>query len=168
MNASALVSQVEQELIQIQAMVAVTERMLEKVQRTEDRDYLGTVALNLQSFYTAAERIFLSVARLIDGLVPTGDNWHQQLLEQMGVGISGLRQPVLSETIQLELDEFRRFRHVVRSRYAHQLDPERIIDLAQKLADVSQGFIHDCRAFCEGMRNAEQEENPRREFDASP
>lgn len=149
-------------------MVAATERMLEKVQQTCDLDYLGTVALNLQSFYTAGERIFLLVARLVDNSVPTGDNWHQQLLAQMSVAISELRQPVLRETTQLNLDEFRRFRHVVRSRYAHQLDPEWVIALAEKLADVSQELIQDCQAFCEGLKATEEEENPWRESNVSP
>jgi len=166
-SASALIRQVEEELIQIQEMVAATERMVEKVQRTHDLDYLGTVALNLQSFYTAAERIFLLVARLIDNSVPSGDNWHQQLLAQMSVAIAELRQPVLRETTRLKLDEFRRFRHVVRSRYAHQLDSERVIDLAEKLADISHSVIQDCQAFCEGLRAAEEEGTTWRKPDAS-
>lgn len=169
MSASALISQIEQELIQIQEMVTATERMLEKVQRTQDLDYLGTIALNLQSFYTAAERIFLLVARLVDSSVPSGDHWHQQLLAQMSVAIAELRQPVLRETTRLKLDEFRRFRHVVRSRYAHQLDPERVIDLAEKLVDISHSLIQDCQSFSEGLRaTAEEEGTTWREPDAKP
>ena len=47
---SLLIRQIEQELTQIQVMVAETRRMLQKVQRTGDKDYLGAIALNLQSF----------------------------------------------------------------------------------------------------------------------
>ena len=133
--------------------------MLEKVQRTGDKDYLGTVALNLQSFYTAVERILVAIAKEIDAAIPREENWHQALLEQMVVEIPGARQPVLAAQTQQGLDEFRRFRHVVRSNYAHQLDPERVQALARKLDVVSQYLIQDCQRFCAELKSPEQDEN---------
>lgn len=91
MKETFLISQIEQELTQIQVMVTETGRMLEKVQRTGDKDYLGTIALNLQSFYTAVERIFIAIAKEIDGIIPKEENWHQALLQQMVVEIPGTR-----------------------------------------------------------------------------
>lgn len=73
-------------------MADQTKRMLEKVQSTGDLDYLGTVALNLQSFYTAVERIFIAIAKEIDTTIPKQENWHQVLLEQMAVEIPKTRQ----------------------------------------------------------------------------
>ena len=148
MKVSPLNIQIEQELTQIQLMVAETERMLQKVERTGDQDYLGTVALNLQSFYTAVERIFIAIAKEIDTVVPNEENWHQALLGQMAVEIPGTRQPVLAVGTQLLLDEFRRFWHVVRSNYAHQLEPELVQALAKKLALVSHYLSQDCQHFC--------------------
>ena len=55
-------------------MTDQTKRMLEKVESTGDLDYLGTVALNLQSFYTAVERIFIAIAKGIDTTVPKQEN----------------------------------------------------------------------------------------------
>lgn len=111
--------------------------MLQKVQSTGDQDYLGGVALNLQSFYTAVERILVVIAKEIDTVIPKEENWHQVLLKQMVVEIPGVRQPVLAIQTQQGLDEFRRFRHVVRSNYAHQLDPELVQALARKLDSSS-------------------------------
>lgn len=115
----ALVHEIEAELSNMQVAVATTARLLEKVQQTEDEDYLGTIALNLQSFYTGVERLFISVAKTVDENVPTGDSWHQQLINQMAIAIPGVRQPVLGTRTQAALDEFRRFRHVVCSHYAY-------------------------------------------------
>ena len=150
--------QIEQELTQIQVMVAETERMLEKLQRTGDKDYWGTIALNLQSFYTAVERILIALAKEIDGVIPKEENWHQALLKQMAVEIPGVRQSVLAIQTQQELDEFRRFRHVVRSNYAHQLDPERVQALARKLDVVSYHFVKDCQQFCAGLQPPKQQQ----------
>ena len=156
MNKAFLVSQIEQELTQLQVVVTETGRMLLKVERTGDEDYLGGVALNLQSFYTAVERIFIAIAKEIDGVIPKEENWHQALLQQMVVEIPGARQPVLAIQTQQALDEFRRFRHVVRSNYAHQLAPERVQALARKLDVVSQHLMQDCQRFCAGLQPSEQ------------
>ena len=74
MKQALLVSRIDLELTQIQVMTAQTKRMLEKVESTGDLDYLGTVALNLQSFYTAVERIFIAIAKGIDTTVPKQEN----------------------------------------------------------------------------------------------
>ncbi len=159
MKESFLISQIEQELTQIQSVVAETGRMLEKLQRTGDQDYLGTVALNLQSFYTAVERILIAIAKEIDTVVPKDENWHQALLIQMVVEIPGTRQSVLAEKTQQGLDEFRRFRHVVRSNYAYQLDPKQVQALAKKLDLVSQHLMQDCQRFCAELKSQEPNKN---------
>ena len=158
MRQAQLVGRIELELTQIQVMTAQTKRMLEKVHSTGDLDYLGTIALNLQSFYTAAERIFIAIAKEIDTTVPKQENWHQALLEQMTVEIPRTRQAVLAiETFQ-GLDEFRRFRHVVRSNYAHQLDPNKVQEIARKLEGIGQDLIKDCQQFCTQMKSLDQDE----------
>lgn len=148
MNPQLLAERIEQELDQIRELVARTDRLMHKVRQTGDEDYLDAAALYLHSFYTEAERIFVAIAREVDQEIPTGSEWHQQLLEQMSVEFSHLRLPVLCEQTRLELDEFRRFRHVVRSNYAYKLDPKRIIALAQKLSVVSQHLVEDSLLFC--------------------
>lgn len=150
-----LVRQIEAELSNMQVAVATTARLLEKMQQTGDEDYLGSVALSLQSFYTGVERLFIAVAKAVDENVPTGDNWHQQLLNQMAISLPGIRQPVISARTQAALDEFRRFRHVVRSHYAYQLDPDRVKNLAVKLMEVSSWFFQDCEQFCQSLQQTD-------------
>lgn len=121
MKAEVLVSQIEQELAQMRELITQVEMLLELIRQAENQNIrsglVSGLALHLHSFYTGAERIFYDIARDIDSEVPTGSDWHRQLLEQMAVEIPEARPPVLAEQTRLELDEFRRFRHVVRSNY---------------------------------------------------
>lgn len=74
--------------------------LLEKVQRgvraaklkSEDHDlYLDAVALNIHDFYSGMERILLNGAGAIDGVIPEGSQWHQELLQQMHTSVAGMR-----------------------------------------------------------------------------
>ncbi len=155
MKQGSLVGRIEQELSQIQLMVAQTNRMLDKVQSMGDKDYLGSVALNLQSFYTAVERILVAIAKEIDTTIPQEENWHQALLQQMAIEIPETRPAVLAIETYQALDEFRRFRHVVRSNYAHQLDPDKVQALARKLDALEQSLSEDCERFCIQLKSFE-------------
>ena len=151
MNIAVLIQRLEQELTQIQAAVVQTQRLLHKVPQTQDEDIqnalIAASALNMQSFYTGAERIFYEIAREVDGYVPTDAEWHRQLLEQLSVEIPSVRQAVLSEQTRVDLDEFRRFRHVVRSHYAHNLKADLVMQLSEKLSICHQHLIQDIRTF---------------------
>jgi len=72
----------------------------------------------------------------VDGNIPDNAEWHRELLEQMGLDLPKVRPPVLSsESIKL-LDEYLRFRHVVRNVYTFSFDPERIGRLVKGLEKV--------------------------------
>ncbi|MDN3513008.1 MAG: hypothetical protein NG747_01255 [Candidatus Brocadia sp.] len=60
----------------------------------QDDYYLDGVALNLHGFYSGLERIFEKIASSIDEIVPSGANWHQELLNQMNTEVPGLRPAV--------------------------------------------------------------------------
>jgi hypothetical protein len=65
--------------------------------------------------------------------MPSGPEWHQELLRQMNVALPEIRPQVISgETVQA-VDEYLRFRHVVQNVYAFEFDPERIERLVQRL-----------------------------------
>jgi hypothetical protein len=79
--------------------------------------YLDSVAFNLHGFYSGLERIFETIARRVDQNVPSGEMWHRELLNQMGRDIAGVRPAVISPKSVSTLDEFRRFRHLIRNVY---------------------------------------------------
>lgn len=112
-----------------------------------DEIHVESIALNLQSFYTGTERIFSAIASSLDKSLPTGADWHRQLLQQMTLEINGIRPAVLSQPIVHSLDEFLRFRHVMRSLYAFELNEERIRDLVRKLPSTFDGLQADLKHF---------------------
>lgn len=94
---------------------------------TADADlYIDAAALNLHDFYSGLERIFRQIAATVDDSVPGTPEWHRDLLRQMCIELPGLRPAVLQPETCEKLDEFMRFRHVVRNVYAFRLDAERI------------------------------------------
>jgi hypothetical protein len=100
----------------------------------QDQDiYLDSVALNLHDFYTGLERIFQQIAALVDRSMPEGPEWHRELLRQLATDLPHVRPRVLSKETVKALDEYLRFRHVVRNIYAFEFDFERIDRLIQGL-----------------------------------
>lgn len=130
-----LITRIQQELRELERVVARAERAIQAARnRTEDQDlYIDSAALNLHDFYAGLERIFQQIGSTVDGNMPSGQNWHRELLQQMQSDLPDLRPPVLSPEVVNTLDEFLRFRHVLRNVYAFQFDPEQIARLVNQL-----------------------------------
>jgi hypothetical protein len=141
----------EIELAELAIVSSEVQRLMNKYLTTMDADYLGSVAMNLQSFYTGSERILLAIAKVIDQSIPTGEHWHQALLDQLATDIDVIRPRLLSEELRQNLDELRRFRHVVRGLYAFKLDPQLIQSLAFVIPQVFERLQVDCQQFWERM-----------------
>lgn len=152
MSKEVLIKRIEQELTKLQKSIFEVERLLVKVQQIGDQDCIGTIALLLHSYYNGVERILFVVAQFIDMSVPQGEDWHQQLLTQMTILIPNIRPALVGEQVYKDLNEFRGFRHVVRSNYAFDLELERVMVLAGKLSVSSQAFFVDCQQFCEKLK----------------
>ena len=129
----------------IQAEVNELERSVRRAERAwkaardrpGDQDmYVDSAALNLHGFYSGLERLFEYIANQLDGVLPKGEAWHRELLRQMAVELTGVRPAVISPDAAKALDEYRRFRHVVRNVYAEHLDPKKISKLVSDLATL--------------------------------
>lgn len=83
---------------------------------------VAAAALHLQNLYTALEALFQRVATELDGTVPSGDDWHRELLGQMTLDIADIRPRLIDSQLHADLDLLRRFRHVVRHAYAEEYD----------------------------------------------
>ena len=116
----------------------------------ENQDlFLDSAALNLHDFYTGLERIFSQIATVVDNSMPSGRDWHRVLLNQMSIPLYQVRPQVLSaETIQA-IDEYRRFRHVVRNVYAFEFDATRIEPLINNLASSFQAIQSELLSFAD-------------------
>jgi hypothetical protein len=131
-----LANRIHQELDELARAVNRAERAISAArQKLEDQDlYVDSAALNLHDFFGGLERIFQQIGTTVDGDLPAGHDWHRQLLHQMQRDMPDLRPPVLSTEVTNALDEFRRFRHVVRNIYAFQFDPEQIERLVRQMS----------------------------------
>ena len=95
--------------------------------------YIGYVALNLHGFYSGLEKIFILTARLVDGDVPKGKDWHSKLVAQISEDYKDIRPAIIGTKSAELLDEFKRFRHVVRNVYTFSLAPDKIGPLIKEL-----------------------------------
>jgi hypothetical protein len=113
--------------------------------------YIDSASLNLHDVYSGLERVFKQIAATVDGNVPSSPEWHRELLEQMGLDLPQVRPPVLTfQSIQL-LDEYLRFRHVVRNVYTFSFDVERVGRLVKDLKLVFAQTQQELLAFVNFM-----------------
>lgn len=143
----ALNGRIRAELDDLARVVERGTRLFDKAQKSNDPDWLDGVALNLHGFYAGVESIFKQIADEVDGNVPTGSDWHRQLLVQMAVDLASLRPPVITRDTRICLDEYRGFRHVVRNVYTHNLRPSRVQELVEGLAACYAALAQDLAAF---------------------
>lgn len=151
---------IRRELEELERVVTRVRRAVEATEGDSvDRDlYWDAIALNLHDFYTGLERILRHIAAQVDGHLPEGSEWHQELLLQMATQLPRIRPAVFSERTIKRLDEYLRFRHVVRNVYAFEFDPQRIRPLVEALAgDLARvkGELAIFIDFLEGLADAD-------------
>lgn len=147
-----LANRIRNELVDLERVLSRAEEAIvashEYVQK--QNFYIDSAALSLHDIYTGLERIFQLIATTVDNTLPSGNTWHRDLLRQMNLEISNLRPKVLSDDVVNNLDEFLRFRHVVRNVYAFTFDPEqieRLVKLARPAFEQVQGELLDFTRF---------------------
>jgi hypothetical protein len=144
-----LAGRVRKELDDLERLVSRANRAIKAAEKhSQDTDlYVDSASLNLHDVYSGFERVFKQVAAIVDGNVPASPEWHRELLEQMGLDLPKVRPPVLSSTSIQSLDEYLRFRHVVRNVYTLSLDPERIERLVKNLDLIFDQLRQELLAF---------------------
>ncbi|GBD07940.1 hypothetical protein HRbin22_00166 [Candidatus Thermoflexus japonica] len=152
-----LIGRIGGELEDLRRIVERTTRFLEQALRSGEEAYWDAIALNLHGFYVGVERILYEIARVVDQAAPGGPHWHEDLLRQASVEIPFVRPAVLRRSTRDCLDEYRRFRHVVRNVYAFVFDRARLRELAQSLPDCFEEVCRDLRAFQEFLGRMDRE-----------
>ncbi|NSW84580.1 MAG: hypothetical protein HPY90_15375 [Syntrophothermus sp.] len=112
----------------------------------EKRVYASVLA----DFYMAVERVFKLIAKEVDGELPEGGDWHKKLLRQMSVELPGIRPPVIDKSLFHQLEEYLKFRHLVRNIYGFQLEYKRFAHLVKDMPALAEaveqqvtGFLND-------------------------
>ena len=157
---AVVTARIRRELTSIERIVERAERALVAARhRPEDQDlYLDSAALNLHDFYSGLERIFRHIAATLDQSVPSGLEWHRELLRQMNIALPEIRPQVVSEETVRIIDEYLRFRHVVQNVYAFEFDPARIEHLVQRLRPSFEQVKTELLAFADFLEKLAQEE----------
>lgn len=120
--AENVASQVKLEIGQIdQLLVAYADLFDIVYQRAPDMIEIAALASVLHSFYNGLENVFLSIAKGIDQKVPTGSQWHRDLLLQMTQRTVN-RGPVISTELAQKLADYLGFRHFYRHTYSFFLE----------------------------------------------
>ncbi|MEO0456933.1 MAG: hypothetical protein AAF152_10185 [Cyanobacteria bacterium P01_A01_bin.114] len=149
MSYQPLFAKIQNELSKMDVAVQQNREFLNILQTincdsTAYQGILGGIAMNLQSFYTGAERIFTAVAKGIDGSRPQGEKWHQDLLDQMSVEIPDVRPALIQADTLVDLDKLLGFRHFVQNAYSYTLEPDKVLENAKI---VSQCFVRLTRDY---------------------
>ncbi len=152
-----LIGRIEGDLEDLRRVVERATRFLEQALRSEEEAYGDAIALHLHGFYSGVERILYEIARVVDQAAPEGPHWHEELLRQASVEIPSLRPAVLRRSTRDCLDEYRRFRHVVRNVYAFVFDRARLKQLARGLPKCFEDVSRDLRAFREFLERLHPE-----------
>ena len=152
---AVLSGRIRDELSELGRVVDRAEQGWKKAKSQHDDYYLDGVALNLHSFYSGLEHIFEKIASLVDESVPTGSNWHQELIRQMSIEVSGVRPAVISAELRIALEEYRGFRHIVRNVYTYQLNPEKLEQLISMLRETFSRTERELLAFAKFLENTE-------------
>jgi hypothetical protein len=146
-----LVDRLRNELVDLEHIVDRAQRSWTQAQgASRDQEaYLDSVALNLHSFYSALERLFQLIAKHVDGSFPEGGNWHRDLILQMADDQREARPAVIGHDSASGLDEFRRFRHLVRNVYTINLRPDKISGLMSALPGLWKELRAELQAFAD-------------------
>ena len=123
-----LVERIRGELDDLESVIQRVVKSWEKAQKvsSEQDVYIDSVALNLHGFYSGIERLFELIARHVDCSFPNGSTWHRVLHHRMAEDLPDVRPAVISHDSAQSLDEFRRFRHLVRNVYTMNLAPDKV------------------------------------------
>lgn len=105
------------------------------------------IAWALHHAYTAIEAILERTARVVEGGLPSGPDWHAELLSSAGLELAGIRPAILSPGVVAVLHELRRFRHFARHGYGMDFDWSRLETNRTAILAHHAALVADLLAF---------------------
>jgi hypothetical protein len=113
---------------------------------------LAGLAQHVAQAYTIIEGVLAYIARRIDRLPVTGEDWHKKLVARCAQPFDHPKRPaVLSGSLADDLIELCEFRHVVRNIYPTRLDESKVHENLERLIRAARTFGAECRAFAAGL-----------------
>lgn len=96
---------------------------------------VAALASVLHSFYNGLENMFLTIVKETDERIPSGPQWHRDLLVQVS-GQTENRTAVISPELAQKLGDYLGFRHFYRHSYSFFLEWEEFKDLVLSLREI--------------------------------
>lgn len=134
----ALKTHIDDEMAALERLTNVLTTLLNQTDTIPEIALIPALASYITDFYLGCERISERVAIDFDGGIPEGSNWHEQLLRQVADSVEDSRPPLWQGSLLLELNEYRRFRHLDRHRYKLELKLDRVLELAHQVQFTDQ------------------------------
>ncbi len=147
----SVAARIRQELPELDRVAQRASRAWASASRDSEDLYVDAAALNIHGFYAGLERIFALIADRVDGSLPSGPNWHQDLLRQIAAEMPGIRPAAILPDLVPTLDRYRGFRHVVRNVYAYVLDPRLVAVLIEDLPETNQRLRTELAVFADAL-----------------
>lgn len=135
------------ELNNIERLVAEADEWEPQLAEWPDKVRVRTGGGILYDFYCEVERIIRHIATRIDEDLPSGADWHVQLLHRMATDIKTVRPAVLNEETVRRLDEYLRFRHLFRHIDGFNLEWDRCRELLDDLPAIFDRLTEQLAAF---------------------
>ena len=131
-----VIAHVQFEIGQIDQLFQIYDTLLRRAQQGQlDLIETTAVASDLHSFDNGLENIFLAIAKGVDKSVPSGSQWHRDLLNQMTQSTT-TRESVLTTTTAMRLSSYLAFRHFYRHSYSFTLEWAELEELVKPLSTV--------------------------------
>ncbi len=106
----------------------------------------------LDDFYLAVEKIFKTIARDIDNELPEGQEWHKKLLRLMTIELPEVRPAVIDKKLFHQLEDYLKFRHLVRNIYGFQLEIHLFNHLIKDINQVANNLEEQVMCFLADMK----------------
>lgn len=149
--ADRVIVQVRFELEQIDRLLELYGRLLESAQtRTPDLVEVTAIASVLHSFYNGLENALQSIAKGLDGALPTGSQSHRELLDQVATSTSK-RPAIISVAVREKLNDYLAFRHFYRHSYSFFLDWDEMKGLVAQMPSVWLETKAELQSFLEKL-----------------
>lgn len=131
---------IQRQMQQMNRLPTEYRSLLDSVPEDEpDLERRTTLSAVVQSFYQGVEGVFQTIAKRVDGSMPSSPEWHRQLLRQMAEPTER-RPAVISADLRQRLTPYLAFRHLSRHTYPFLLNWSRMRGLVVDLGHVLEAF----------------------------
>jgi hypothetical protein len=140
---------------EILAEAATLEKLSVRLRRAAEADGASlpdearwaVLAVSLHGYYGAAESALLRICRTVDDDVPSGAEWHKDLLLTASRPLGEIRGAVISEASRATLTILLGFRHFFRHAYAADFDGAKLLDHASRTLASHPTLVTELEAF---------------------